>query len=339
MRRNLLFTLALSGALGVLAPLAAPAPAAAQVTAPARLIVGLQAGTITEFNARHRTTVIDSIAALPGVHLVISSDGRTADQLLAEVLANPAVAFAELPSPTSAPEVAGTRTIRAWADSSASAAGSQYAASLLRLPEAHRSATGVGVTVAVLDTGVTAMPSFGGRVVGGFDALDRDSSASDDRNGRDDDGDGIVDEGAGHGTHVAGIVHLTAPSASIMPIRVLDSEGNGDAWSLASGISWAVDHGAHVINASVGGRGSHIAVRRALDFAAARNVTVVAAAGNDGRERENFPAGDRCAIAVASSGPTDRVSSFSTTGSWVAVAAPGEGIVSSYPYMSSGFAS
>jgi subtilisin family serine protease len=339
MIRRLLLAVILGATVVVVVTTGSAPQAAAQVAPPVRVGVQLSSGTIAAFNTRHRTATLDSIPSLPGAYLVTSTAGLTADRLLIEILADPAVAFAEIPSRAAAPEVFETLTIRAWTASTPTAAGTQYANSLLRLSTAQQSSTGTGIVVAVLDSGVSAAnPAIGGRVVAGFDAIAGGSNTDDRRDAIDNDGDGLIDEGAGHGTHVAGIVRRVAPGASIMPVRVLDSDGNGDSWVLASGLAWAADHGARVVNASVGGRGSHQFVKRALDLARRKGVTVVAAAGNDGRERENYPAGDDCVVAVTSSGASDRVSSFSTTGSWVAVTAPGEDIVSGYPFMASGYA-
>lgn len=134
-------------------------------------------------------------------------------------------------------------------------ATAQWAGTAMRLAEAHQVSTGAGVIVAVLDTGVDAThPDLAGRVVAGYDFVDLD----------DDPGEvgGYTDAtpAYGHGTHVAGTIALTAPGASIMPIRVLDPEGNGNIWVLAEALFHAVDpdgnpdtdDGADIINLSLG---------------------------------------------------------------------------------------
>src|SRR6185503_18095428 len=115
---------------------------------------------------------------------------------------------------------------------------------------------GSGVTVAVVDTGVLAShQDLVGAVVPGTDLAS-------DAHSVDPDGTGRVDPG-GHGTHVAGIIGArtnnglgiagAAPAVKIMPVRVLDAHGSGVASDVAEGIIWAADHGARVINLSLGG--------------------------------------------------------------------------------------
>jgi subtilisin family serine protease len=133
-------------------------------------------------------------------------------------------------------------------------------------------------------------------------------------------------DGEGHGTHVAGVVLQADPTAQIMPVRVVDREGAGEAASIAEGIVWAVDNGAKVLNLSLGAEADeapengplHLAVRYAIE----RDVVVVAAAGNSGEEGSpaNYPAAWPEVIAVAAS---EEDSSFSNRGSYVDIAARG----------------
>jgi hypothetical protein len=150
----------------------------------------------------------------------------------------------------------------------------------------------------------------------------------------------MVDPG-GHGTHVAGIIGARlnngrgiaggAPSVRIMPVRVLDAHGSGVASDVAEGIIWAADHGARVINVSLGG-GPSPGMQAAMQYANAKRAVVVAAAGN-GYQSGNtptYPAAYPEAIAVASVNDSLGHSSFSNTGSYVDIAAPGEMILSTY---------
>jgi thermitase len=130
----------------------------------------------------------------------------------------------------------------------------QWAAAKIHLPEAHTTGRGAGVIVAVMDTGVDATHSaLAGHLVSGFDFVDMDADPSEV-------GVPDVDSVYGHGTHVAGIVALTAPEAKIMPVRVLDRNGEGNIWVLAEALRYAVnpdgnlatDDGATVINMSLG---------------------------------------------------------------------------------------
>ncbi|HLU44731.1 MAG TPA: type VII secretion-associated serine protease mycosin [Natronosporangium sp.] len=146
----------------------------------------------------------------------------------------------------------------------------------LRLEEAWRYATGAGVLVAVLDSGVDAdHPDLAGRVLPGTDFVDGST-------------DGRVDL-VGHGTTVASLIAGAgdpaigvAPEASILPVRVLDEQNRYQrASTVADGVIWAVDHGADVINLSLGGPRYSDTLSEALAYAMAHDVVVVACTGND----------------------------------------------------------
>ena len=205
----------------------------------------------------------------------------------------------------------------------------------LGLSEASLLATGDGVVVAVLDTGVDAShPLLVGRVGAGFDMIDDDADATDDVNGIDDDGDGFVDEAFGHGTFVAGVIAQIAPDATIIPVRVLDADGGGALHTVVEGIDFAVESGADVINMSFGlvAKSDSKALKEALKRARKAGVVVVAAAGNDADDDERYPAAIKNIVSVTatdSSGTT--LAGFSSRGKWVDVAAPGEGVVSAMP--------
>ena len=198
---------------------------------------------------------------------------------------------------------------------------------------AHVVSQGSGVLVAVLDTGIDPThPLFAGRIAGGVDFIDDDSDPTDVANGIDEDGDGVPDGAYGHGTHVAGIIALTAPRARLLIVRVLDAEGRGDVRTVAAGIRWAVGHGARVINLSLGMLRSSVAVKTALSEAQAQGVVCVAAAGNRGTEfPQEFPAASSQTLAVAAVDSDDRPASFTSYGSYVDLCAPGVDIRSAYP--------
>ncbi|MGC4378825.1 S8 family serine peptidase [Fictibacillus sp. Mic-4] len=144
----------------------------------------------------------------------------------------------------------------------------------------------------------------------------------------------------GHGTHVAGIIAAESdngysmagihPKAKIMPVKVLDSSGSGGTDQIAMGIKYAVDHGAKVINLSLGGTPSRV-IESMLKYAASKNVTVVAASGNEGTNMVGYPASSKYAIAVGATNQLDIVADFSNYGPQLDVVAPGASIPSLLP--------
>ncbi|MFJ7755448.1 Ig-like domain-containing protein [Peribacillus muralis] len=144
----------------------------------------------------------------------------------------------------------------------------------------------------------------------------------------------------GHGTHVSGIIAAKAdngysmqginPLAKIMPVKVLDSSGYGDNEKIALGIKYAVDKGAKVINLSLGGEYSRT-IEYALKDAAAKNVMVIVASGNDGMEALSYPASSKYAISVGATNALDLVSDYSNYGFQLDMVAPGTAIPSLVP--------
>jgi hypothetical protein len=136
----------------------------------------------------------------------------------------------------------------------------------------------------------------------------------------------------GHGTMVAGLIHLVAPTAKIMPVKVFTGTGASTLSNIVSGIYWAVDHGADVINMSFDSTQSSSDLQNAIGYANSKGVVCVAAVGNDGKQTMVYPAGYSSVMGVASTNDQEIRSSFSNYGSsLVAVAAPGEGMVTLYP--------
>lgn len=204
--------------------------------------------------------------------------------------------------------------------------GSQYAFQRIGTPAAHARSTGSGVLVAVLDTGVDAThPLLADRIAaGGWNAVLENDDTSDGRDGIDQDGDGRLDEMAGHGTFVAGLIHGTAPDAWLLPVTVLDDDGIGDAFDIGQGFFHAIDRGVHVINASFGSTYQSAIVEDAVDEAESRGIVVVAAAGNEGVEDpRQFPACSSAAYGVAAVRPDDIRASFTNVNDKLALAAPG----------------
>lgn len=183
------------------------------------------------------------------------------------------------------------------------------------------------VVVAVIDTGVdTAHPDLAGNMVDGVNMINRQNAPADD---------------VGHGTHVAGIIAALVNNGEgvagiswynkVMPIKVLDQTGAGTTYSVAQGIIWAADHGAKVINLSLGNYADAQFLHDAIRYAYDKDVVLIAASGNDNTQRPGYPAAYPEVLAVAATDSQQRKASFSNYGDYIDVAAPGVSIASTYP--------
>ncbi len=195
----------------------------------------------------------------------------------------------------------------------------QWGAALIGAPAAWKVTMGSPrVVIAMLDTGVDlSQPDLRQALVPGFDVVNWDDDPSDDN---------------GHGTRTAGIVGARAdngvgisgvcPRCSIMPVKVVGANGSATGLEVASGITWATDHGAAIISMSLGGAQSD-AVASAVRYAQSKGVVVVAAAGNNANSQPFYPAADPGVLSVGGTETGDQLYPWSNRGSWVAVAAPG----------------
>jgi len=199
----------------------------------------------------------------------------------------------------------------------------------INIEPAWDTATGTGAIVAVIDTGV-AYENYGEYMmapdlantcfVAGYDFVNNDVHPNDDE---------------GHGTHVTGTIAQStnngvgiagvAFDCSIMPIKVLGSDGSGYYSWIADGIYYAADNGAQVISMSLGGTSTSDVLEDALAYAYEKNVTIVCSAGNGGPDGDpGYPAAyDAYCIAVGATRYDETVSYYSTNGNYVDIAAPG----------------
>ena len=268
------------------------------------------------------------------IYLLSLPSGSNERAVVQELAGDQDVNWAELNFTDQVPE-GRPRRLYLRGDSVPGGPGTSYAPRLLGVREANRCATGRGVTVAVIDSGIDdTHPAFAGHLLAGHNVLPDlgPEKFQDVGNGNDDDGDGHVDEMVGHGTHVAGIVLQVAPAARILPIRALDSDGAGDAFFLAAAIYHALDRNAKVINLSLGTTQNPRVVREAVLAATRAGVLVAAAAGNENRQAPaEYPAVGGQALGVAATDARDRKSTFSNFHPTLAISAPGTKIVSAYP--------
>jgi len=203
---------------------------------------------------------------------------------------------------------------------------SQWHMDMINMAQAWGRARGHGVVVAVIDTGVSSGDGSlkpvedlaDAHFVKGYDFVNDKPYADDDH---------------AHGTHVAGTIAQStnngkgvagvAFEAKIMPIKVLSRGGSGYVSDIAEGIIWAANHGADVINMSLGGPSRSLVLEKAVAYARWRGVVVVCAAGNGGGRGVGYPAAYDGAIAVSAMGPDRKLAYYSSWGPQVDIAAPG----------------
>jgi hypothetical protein len=205
--------------------------------------------------------------------------------------------------------------------------------------------------VAVIDTGIDPGHSvFKNKVFkAGYDFVEMRPRGFEIAEGEDEDGDGLIDEAYGHGTHIAGTVLAVDPFALILPVKAMTSDGTGFAFDVAQAIFYSVDQGADIINLSLSLDNPTKTVVSALQYAEAKGVAVYTSAGNTGGlvlfpgnyDASEWPielpilAGTTLdgaeIVTVTAVDPDDVKADFSAWGPDVDVSAPGVGIYSAYP--------
>ncbi len=300
---------------------------------PNQALVQFQPGVDpNEFAARYSASVL-RVIPVPNIALLQFDPDRDDDAELAALLTDPDLVWGEANYTSEAPEGRPRYFFTSLAGEPELVAGPALPDGLEFTP-ADACVTGESVVVAVLDTGIdTAHPALAANILpNGVNMLDNTFDLGDVPNGVDDDNDGQVDEMVGHGTHVAGIVLQIAPDAGILPVKVLDSDGVGDTFSVTAGIYYAVEQGADVINLSLGSTYESIAIQAAVDNAASQGVIVVAATGNGNRSLPvEFPASATSVISVASTTAAADKAGYSNFNALVDISAPGDNVASAYP--------
>jgi len=202
-----------------------------------------------------------------------------------------------------------------------------WAISAFNLPKAWEKTKGENVTIAVLDTGCDLdHPDLAENLLTGKNMIKPNLSPHDDN---------------GHGTHVTGILVANdneigmvgvCPKAKVIPIKVLDKNGNGDMSNVAAGINWAVEQGCDLIAMSLGAPFKVQQVRKAIQNAEAAGVITFCAAGNAGNTQElYYPANYPETIAIGAIDKNFNRANFSNTGQNLDFMAPGVDIFSTVP--------
>ena len=260
------------------------------------------------------------VGAVPGTGYVKVRSETAAAGLLRGLRKDPAVARVSLDY---------ERQISATPNDAAYYFGDQNYLKTVRLPQAwDRTKGSTSQVIAVVDTGVNGLhEDLKGRTVGGYNAIANTAIAA-----------GAASDDNGHGSMVAGIAAANtnntvgiagvAWTGRVMPVKVLDKNGLGYDSDIAEGVIWAADHGAKIINLSLGGPSDGAVLHDAIAYATGRGALVVTAAGNDGDDRPQYPAAYPEALAVGATDTAGNLTDFSSWGDWIDVAAPGFGIVS-----------
>lgn len=349
-----------AAAIGTLLAGAFSHAGAGTTTVPGEILVKLtRSDAITPLLTKYSLTLKDRFGARPIFRLGTSPQADV-QAILASLALEPTVELAEENFVNGSPEA---RKNLVWAIGTPQQFLTQWALPGLHLPEAWRVSIGAGVRVAVLDTGVDARhPLLAGSILPGYDFVDGDLDPAEVGT--------TSDLGFGHGTHVAGILRTTAPGVRIMPLRVLDPQGMGNTWVLSEAILYAMDpdgnpatdDGAKVINLSLGTPVRTRILREVARLAScafvgaavtepaddvsdpgynddkarcavSHGAVIVAAAGNSASTTKEYPAAEGVdgLLSVAASNQNQQLASFSNFGSWIDLAAPGDGITSSVP--------
>jgi subtilisin family serine protease len=321
------------------------------------VVVEIKPGaSIDAINARHRTKTIQQIYKTNFYRLATPAN-KSENKWRKRLRKDEDVLSAELNALVTSPSLFG-RSTQSFPDGFASVgfhladyAAQQQLYSWLKLEDVQLRSRGAGVIVAVIDTGIDPSHSLLST------KMWRDERGNADlaNDGFDNDGDGLFDDSrgwdfvdndndptdkpddpaktvAGHGTFIAGLIATLAPDARLLPVRAFGPDGMGNAFTVAAAIKYAADHGAMVINLSLGSSEASTLLQEAITDARQRGIVVVAAVGNDNDElAPQFPSSMDEVIAVAAIDLQNKKAPFSNFGHHIDVCAPGVKLISAYP--------
>ncbi len=268
-----------------------------------------------EFAGRLRVHTATYRRSLRHINVRVLSvpEGR-AEAVLAALRSDPGIEFAERDGLARAAFMANDPYVMS---------GQEWHLEKVQAPPTWSLTIGSAATVvAVIDSGInSAHPDLAGHVLPGYDFLNNVTDTSD---------------SFGHGTAVAGVVMAAgnnglgvagiAYGCMVLPIKVVNDSGFASYSAIAEGIKYAADQGARVINISIAGNSPSSTLQEAVNYAWSNNVLVVAAAGNNANDVLQYPAACEHVVAVSATEPDDSLAPFSSYGSSVALAAPGDNI-------------
>jgi subtilisin family serine protease len=326
------------------------------------VVVEIKVGaSIDAINERHRTKTIQQIYGTNFYRLATPAN-KSENKWRKRLSKDLDVLSAELNALVTSPSLL-ARSTQSFPDGFAAiglhqadyAAQQQFYA-LLKLDDVLLRSRGAGVVVAMIDTGIDRWHSLLAAKV--WRDTRQNADLINDRT--DNDGDGLVDDVwgwdfvdndndptdvlddpaktvAGHGTFIAGLIATLAPDARLLPIRAFGTDGLGNAFTVAAAVKYAADHGANVINLSLGSSEASKLLQDAIADARQRGIVVVAAVGNDNDEKmPQFPASMDEVLAVAAIDLQNHKAPFSNFGIHTDVCAPGVKLISAYPNESQG---
>lgn len=272
--------------------------------------------------------VLDNRSPAPFALIRIANDLEA--ELVRSLASDPAIAWIEcnsgtvLPKNAVAPEMSrsgGGSVPVVWSTSGSESENEeafrriQWSSQLADLGERR-------ARIAILDTGLSGRAPFWDRVVAARDFINPTSRPLDTGNGIDDDGDGLVDGGRGHGSMVTGLIATLAPKADLIIARVANDEGYSTSWSLIRGLIFAVSNRAEIVNMSVGTPESLTALGAIIDWAAENGTLVVAPVGNDNLNYILDPAALPKVVSVAGLNAEGKKAWFSNYGNQTDLGAP-----------------
>lgn len=321
---------------------ASTTPADRQAIDPSRIVIARRAGAapgaVDALTARLGGRKVSAIGPL-GIEVIQFPEGASdadAQSRIAAYSAHPSVRWAEADTivsvsddrdHTMAPDASGSAMIP---DHPARALspdrvpddpryGEQWGLDVIGMPRAWDAGTAEGVVIAIVDTGVDCThEDLAAACVAGYDFVDDDDDPMDEnRHGTIEAGvaAAVTDNGVG----ISGV----AWGAKIMPLRAMAADGSGSGADIAEAIVWAADHGADVINLSLGSLSEIRAITEAVSHARAAGAVLAASAGNSGGSETHWPAAHAEVMGIAATTRADTRASFSTQGDHVFVAAPG----------------